>query len=186
MLIERAARSEPYNQKSIENMESSKIKDNRTAQVFIKETYSDVEDVYDLDIQDQTFVDKLVPAAEAFKFLEREKWGRERDLNHSLTPRLMPNEMWKHVVKNICSQGSIKAPNGTPPNSKHGVVNGVTVREKTVERNVGIRSRAHSIMSHGTVQGKTEPRNLMKSNSKISLFRRQSVVGECSDGGEVR
>ncbi|KAH9496131.1 hypothetical protein Btru_012136 [Bulinus truncatus] len=41
---------------------------------------------------------------DSYRFLDKNLYGRNQDLNDTLTPRLMPNELWKKVVKNVCSQ----------------------------------------------------------------------------------
>ncbi|CAL1540055.1 unnamed protein product [Lymnaea stagnalis] len=48
---------------------------------------------------------QYIPGSEdVYRFLDRDTLGREKDLNQIQTPRLMPNEIWKGLVKNVCDQ----------------------------------------------------------------------------------
>ena len=50
------------------------------------------------------FASKFIPPSKKYQFLVRDRFGHEKDLNDSLTPRLMPYESWKDVVTNVCKQ----------------------------------------------------------------------------------
>ncbi|KAK0059785.1 hypothetical protein Bpfe_010644 [Biomphalaria pfeifferi] len=41
---------------------------------------------------------------DSYGILDRSLYGQDLDSNETPTPRLMPNEQWKKIVKNVCSQ----------------------------------------------------------------------------------
>ncbi|GFO30268.1 hypothetical protein PoB_005677300 [Plakobranchus ocellatus] len=55
-------------------------------------------------INRESLRDRVIAPIEKYKFLGRDMCGRDRDLNDTMTPRLVPYEEWKMVVKNVCSQ----------------------------------------------------------------------------------
>ncbi|KAK3780649.1 hypothetical protein RRG08_028097 [Elysia crispata] len=75
---------------------------------------------------------KVIAPIEKYRFLDRDLCGRDRDLNDTLTPRLVAYEDWKQVVKNVCSQCRVEVKNissrGLPFRRTH------VSRERTEER----------------------------------------------------
>ena len=50
------------------------------------------------------FANRVMPPSRKYQFLVREHYGREKDLNDTPTPRLVPYEMWKDVVTHVSRQ----------------------------------------------------------------------------------
>lgn len=116
--------------------------------------------------------DRFIPGADTFKFLDRDKWGRETDLNHGAAPRLMPNELWKNFVKTISSQCAKNQ--GIPTNTTR------FFHEKTTDKTSGISGRRPSMVSANKTREKSEhfANVLRKSSSRMNLYRGVSVVSQ--------
>ncbi|CAG5127826.1 unnamed protein product [Candidula unifasciata] len=131
-------------------------------------------DVNELSAHDQLRkpVDRFIPSVDAFKFLDRDKWGREVDQNLGDTPRLMPNELWKNFVKTMSSQYSKQL--GIPTNtSRQQQSNDAFFREKSGGRRL-------SVVSGNKTREKSEQfsGNLRTSSSRMNIYRRPSVANE--------
>ncbi|XP_059157250.1 uncharacterized protein LOC131941774 [Physella acuta] len=110
----------------------------------------------------------VIPPIDTFKFLERDRCGRETDLNQVFTPRLMPNEMWKGVVKDVCSQHVKKDTIKTRPLR--------CAREFSRERTLGEKSDRISSVNK-RVRGETQTLTRSPSTlARMGSFRRQSVT----------
>ena len=96
---------------------------------------------------------KVIAPIEKYKFLERDLCGRDKDLNNTLTPRLVPYEDWKKVVKNVCSQCNRKF-KGTargPPSRRANFS-----REKTADR---FRERKKSISRQNSTRRRSSTKS---------------------------
>lgn len=108
---------------------------------------------------------KVIAPIEKYKFLDRDLCGRDKDLNDTLTPRLVPYEEWKKVVKNVCSQCK-KELRGL---SSRGLLSCRTSssQERTIENSHGRKSELS--------QNRRASRNVSVSRESSNLFQKISV-----------
>ncbi|GFS04783.1 hypothetical protein ElyMa_006504500 [Elysia marginata] len=111
---------------------------------------------------------KVIAPIEKYRFLDRDMCGRDRDLNDTLTPRLVPYEDWKKVVRNVCSQckKEVKAVSSRTLPSHH---RASISKERTEDKFRGRKSESRELS-----RSRRGSSNLMASRESPSRYRSTS------------
>ncbi|XP_005098619.1 uncharacterized protein LOC101848354 [Aplysia californica] len=112
---------------------------------------------------------RLIPPSKKYQFLERDRCGHEKDLNDILTPRLMPYEMWKGVVKNVCDQAVVRPKKNLPKISKVQRGNSI-IRERTGDSVFGTKTRRSSskLSVRGRLDSRPSSRSIQRKTTSVS------------------